>query len=109
MIEMLDSWVLESYRNANIFIGITMVILIGSIIVLYVMGKKIGKPDERTNLIYLKVVSCMFTTQIIMNGVFIIFVNNNIENSGQIFILFQGIVFLVGAIYSIKLYRIDFK
>lgn len=47
----------------------------------------------------------MFTTQIIMNAIFISLVDSNIEYFRQFFLLFQGIVFLIGAIYAIRLYR----
>ncbi|HDR7179516.1 TPA: 6-aminohexanoate hydrolase, partial [Bacillus cereus] len=71
--------------------------------------KKIGKPDERTNAIYLKITSRMFTTQILMNAIFISLVGKDIENFRQIFILFEAFVFFIGAIYSFKLYRQEYK
>ena len=71
--------------------------------------QKIGKPDERTNAIYFKIISCMFTTQILMNAIFISLVGKDIENFRQIFILFEAFVFFIGAIYSFKLYRQEYK
>lgn len=109
MIEVLNNWMLESSRNFNIIVGLTMALYVGSLLVLLYISKKFGKPDERTNTIYLKIVSCMFTTQLIMNTIFITLVDRNIEYFRQFFILFQGIVFLVGAIYAFRLYRKDFK
>ncbi len=76
---------------------------------LLLFTKKIGKPDERTNAIYLKITSRMFTTQILMNAIFISLVGKDIENFRQIFILFEAFVFFVGAIYSFKLYRQEYK
>ena len=70
---------------------------------------KIGKPVERTNTIYLKITSRMFTTQILMNAIFISLVGKDIENFHQIFILFEAFVFFIGAIYSFKLYRQEYK
>ncbi len=75
----------------------------GSVIALIIIYKKIGKPDERTNAIYLKITSRMFTTQILMNAIFISLVGR------QIFILFEAFVFFIGAIYSFKLYRQEYK
>ncbi len=75
----------------------------------YYYLQKIGKPDERTTPIYFKIISCMFTTQILMNCIFISLVGKDIENFRQIFILFEAFVFFVGAIYSFKLYRQEFK
>ena len=71
--------------------------------------QKIGKADERTNAIYLKITSRMFTTQILMNAIFISLVGKDIENFRQIFILFEAFVFFIGAIYSFKLYRQEYK
>ncbi|PWW28871.1 hypothetical protein DFO73_105107 [Cytobacillus oceanisediminis] len=109
MIDVLNNWMLESSQNFNVIVGLTMVLYVGSLVVLWYICNKFGKPDERTNAIYLKIISCMFTTQLIMNAIFISLVDRNIEYFRQFFILFQGIVFLVGAIYAFRLYRKDFK
>ncbi|GIN86304.1 hypothetical protein J6TS2_26900 [Heyndrickxia sporothermodurans] len=109
MIDLLNKWMLESTQNFNIIVGITAILLLGSIIVLFIFSKKMGQPDERTNAIYLKIISCMFTTQIIMNAIFISLVDHNTEYFRQFFLLFQGIVFLIGAIYTVGQYRKEFK
>ncbi|MFS8350519.1 6-aminohexanoate hydrolase [Bacillus nitratireducens] len=109
MIDLLNKWMLESTGNFNIVVGLTALLFLGSVIALIIIYKKIGKPDERTNPIYFKIISCMFTTQILMNCIFISLVGKDIENSRQIFILFEAFVFFVGAIYSFKLYRQEFK
>ncbi|PFR83636.1 6-aminohexanoate hydrolase [Bacillus cereus] len=98
----------ESTDNFNIVVGFTTLLWVGSVIVLFIIGKKFGQPDERTNAIYLKIVSCMFFTQLIMNGAFISLVGKDMYFR-QFFILFEAIVFFVGAIYSFKLYRQEFK
>ncbi|MFB6738138.1 6-aminohexanoate hydrolase, partial [Bacillus toyonensis] len=66
-------------------------------------------PYERTNAIYLKITSRMFTIQILMNTIFISLVGKDIENFRQIFILFEAFVFFIGAIYSFKLYKQEYK
>ncbi|UPL47406.1 MULTISPECIES: 6-aminohexanoate hydrolase [Bacillus] len=109
MIDLLNKWMLESTGNFNIVVGLTTLLFLGSVIALIIIYKKIGKPDERTNPIYFKIISCMFTTQILMNCIFISLVGKDIENFRQIFILFEAFVFFVGAIYSFKLYRQEFK
>ncbi len=109
MIDLLNKWMLESTDNFNIFVGFTSLLMLGSAIVLFIMMKKFGKPDERTNAIYLKVISCMFGTQIVTNAIFISLVGKDIETFRQIFILFEAFVLFVGAIYSFKLYRQEFK
>ncbi|KAB2391317.1 MULTISPECIES: 6-aminohexanoate hydrolase [Bacillus cereus group] len=109
MIDLLNKWMLESTGNFNIVVGLTALLFLGSVIALIIIYKKIGKPDERTNPIYLKTISCMFTTQILMNCIFISLVGKDIENFRQIFILFETFVFFVGVIYSFKLYRQEFK
>ncbi|MGH0942972.1 6-aminohexanoate hydrolase [Bacillus mycoides] len=109
MIDLLNKWMLESTGNFNIVVGLTALLFLGSVIALIIIYKKIGKPDERTNPIYFKIISCMFTTQILMNCIFISLVGKDIKNFRQIFILFEAFVFFVGAIYSFKLYRQEFK
>lgn len=109
MIDVLNNWMLESSQNFNIIVGLTAIIYVGALSVLLYVRIQLGKPDERTNGLYFKIVSCMFTTQLIMNAIFISWVDSDIEYFRQFFILFQGIVFLVGAIYSFRLFRKDFK
>ncbi|MCU5041205.1 6-aminohexanoate hydrolase, partial [Bacillus thuringiensis serovar aizawai] len=46
---------------------------------------------------------------ILMNAIFISLVGKDIENFRQIFILFEAFVFFIGAIYSFKLYRQEYK
>jgi hypothetical protein len=109
MIDVLDKWMLESTSHFNTIAAITMILYVGSWIALFIIGKRFGKPDERTNGIYLKITSCMFLTQLIMNGLFITFIERDIEYFRQFFLLFQGIVFLVGAVYAFGLYRKEYK
>jgi len=109
MIDVLDKWMLESVGNFNIFVGVMTFIYIGSLLVLFFVGKKFGKPDERTNAIYLKIISSMFTTQLIVTTIFISLVDSNIVYFRQFLLLFQAIVFLVGAINAFRLYKKDFN
>ncbi|MCU4980992.1 6-aminohexanoate hydrolase (plasmid) [Bacillus cereus] len=109
MIDLLNKWMLESTGNFNIVVGLTALLFFGSVIALIIIYKKIGKRDERTNPIYFNIISCMFTTQILMNCIFISLVGKDIENFRQIFILFEAFVFFIGAIYSFKLYRQEYK
>lgn len=109
MINVLDRWMLENVYNFNIFVTIMMLIYVGSLLVLFFIGKKFGKPDERTNAIYLKIISSMFTTQLIMTGLFISLVDSNIHHFRQFLLLFQAFVFLVGAISAFRLYQKDFR
>ncbi|WP_459500473.1 6-aminohexanoate hydrolase [Bacillus sp. C1] len=109
MIDLLNNWMLESTDNFNIVVGLTTILFLGSVIVLFIIGKKFGQPDERTNGIYFKITSVMFTTQLIMNGIFISLVDKDIEHFRQFFILFEAVVFFVGAVYSFRLYRKEFK
>ncbi|MBE7127627.1 6-aminohexanoate hydrolase [Bacillus mycoides] len=108
MIDQLNNWMLESTDNFNIFVGFTSLLMLGSAIVLFIIYKKIGKPDERTNTIYLKITYSMFVTQILMNSLFISLVSKDMYFR-QFFILTQALVFFIGAIYSIKLYRKECK
>ncbi|PEE83551.1 6-aminohexanoate hydrolase [Bacillus toyonensis] len=109
MIDLLNKWMLESTGNFNIVVGLTALLFLGSVIALIIIYKKIGKPDEKTNGIYFKIISCMFSTQILMNCIFISLVGKDIEHFRQIFILFEALVIFVGAIYSFKLYKQECK
>ncbi|MEB8775318.1 6-aminohexanoate hydrolase, partial [Bacillus cereus] len=71
MIDLLNKWMLESTANFNIVVGLTALLFLGSVIALIIIYKKIGKSVERTNTIYLKITSLMFTTQILINDIFI--------------------------------------
>ncbi|HDR8323303.1 TPA: 6-aminohexanoate hydrolase, partial [Bacillus cereus] len=53
MIDLLNKWMLESTANFNIVVGLTALLFLGSVIALIIIYKKIGKPVERTNAIYL--------------------------------------------------------
>ncbi|AIK35555.1 MULTISPECIES: hypothetical protein [Bacillus] len=108
MLDLLNNWMSESTDNFNIFVGFTSLLMLGSAIVLFIIYKKIGKPDERTNTIYLKITYCMFVTQILMNSIFTSLVSKDMYFR-QFFILTQALVFFIGAIYSIKLYRKECK
>ncbi|PEL26246.1 6-aminohexanoate hydrolase [Bacillus pseudomycoides] len=108
MIKLLDNWMLESVENFNFFVGFIALLWVGSAIVLFIIGKKFGQPDERTNGIYFKIISCMFITQMITNSIFSL-VDRDIVYFRQIFVLCQAVVFFVGAIYSFSLYRKEFK
>ena len=109
MIDVLNNWMLQSSQNFNIIVSITVFIYAISIGTLFLITRKFGRSDERTEAINLKIVSTMFTTQIIMNALFISWVDSHIDFFRQVFILFQGITFLVGAIYALKLYKDDFR
>jgi hypothetical protein len=105
MIDLLDRWMLESSVNFNVFVGMMMLIYMGSIVALFFIGKKVGKPNEKTNAIYLRVISSMFFTQLIMTGLFISLVDSNIHNFRQFLLLFQAIVLLIGAVSAFGFYQ----
>ena len=109
MIDLLNNWMLKSSQNFNIIVGVTTFLYAVSVIVLVIIIRKFGKSDERTETITLKIVSTMFITKLIMNTLFILLVDSQIDFFRQIFILFEGITFLVGAVYAFKLYRQDFS
>ncbi|WP_454072463.1 hypothetical protein [Enterococcus alishanensis] len=71
--------------------------------------KRFGKPDERTNGIFLKITGTMFGTAMIVSALFISLVDKNIQNFRQIYLLMQSFIFIVGAIESVYLYVKDFR
>lgn len=107
--EMLNDWMSESSQNFNVIIALIIILHVGSVAVFLYVSKKFGEKDERTNGIYRKVCTLMFSTQLITNALFIYFVDSDIEHFRQLFMLLEGFVFLVGAIYSVRLYRKDLK
>lgn len=109
MIELLNEWMLESSANFNSIVALITVLSLGSLLVLFFICRKFGRPDERTNAVYFKISSRMFIAQVIMNALFISLVDSDIEYFRQFFLLFQGVVFFIGAIYAFVLYRKDFK
>jgi len=109
MIEVLDKWMSEDIGNFNLIVGILSILTIVSMITLIWVWKRFGKPDERTNGIFLKITGTMFVTAMIVSALFISLVDKNIQNFRQIYLLMQSFIFIVGAIESVYLYVKDFR
>lgn len=62
LINILDKWMDSSINNFNTFVVIITILAIVSCIAIVYFSMKIGKPDERTSLVYFKISSTMFTT-----------------------------------------------
>lgn len=107
MIDMLNNWLGSSINNFNTFVGITMGIVILSLIVMFYFGYKIGKPDERTYIIHLKIYRVMFVT--------ILFSISALMNwsDGSYFRQYLSLVLsltcLSGAVASVYQYNKDFN
>lgn len=98
----LKSWVEQSTGNWNILIGVGFVLLIGSAIFTYVFYKKIGRDDERTNIIFLKSSFCMLLTIVLCDVVF------PKDYMWNIFFLFKyTLAFLASGIYMAIQYKKD--
>lgn len=109
MIEMLDKWMSKDIGNFNLIVGILSILTLVSIITLIWVWKRFGKPDERTNGIFLKITGTMFVTAMVVSALFISLVDKNIQNFRQIYLLMQSFIFIVGAIESVYLYVKDFR
>lgn len=109
MINVLDNWMSESVTNFNGVVGITTVVTIISVAVLFWVWKQFGKPDERTNGIFLKITGTMFITSMIVSALFVSWVDKDVQNFRQIYLIMQSPIFIVGAVYSVILYQKDFK
>lgn len=109
MITMLDNWMSGSITNFNLIVGITTMATLVSLGVLLWVWKQFGRPDERTNGIFLKITGTMFLTAMIVSALFIGWVDKDIHNFRQIYLIMQSFIFIVGAVYSVILYLKDFK
>lgn len=109
MINVLDKWMSESITNFNIVVGGITILMLVSVGVLLWVWKQFGKPDERTNGLFFKITAAMFIMSMLTSSIFIAWVDKDIQNFRQIFLLLESLVFLVGAVYSVLLYLKEFK
>ncbi len=105
MIDVLDKWMDSSVYNFNMFVGITAILAIISIIAILYFYKKIGKPDERTSIIYLKVSNTMFSTLVLLIAIYISLVDSTIIYFRQYLIFIFSISLLSGAVMSAIQYK----
>lgn len=108
MINMLDRWMDSSIYNFNIFVGVTMVLAVISIIGLVYFYSKMGKPDERTYIINLKILKTMFRSLIVLLGIYISWVDKDIIYFRQYLIFIITLTFFIGAITAAIQYKKDF-
>lgn len=100
----LKTWAEESTSNWNMLVGIGFVWVFISLILLFVLFKKMGKADERTKQIQLRS-ALMMLLIIIFCDIFF-----PKEYMWQIFFLFKyAIAFFVTVIYLTLQYRRDFS
>ncbi|NTU25539.1 DUF2178 domain-containing protein [Bacillus tequilensis] len=98
------SWAEFSPGNWNIILGVGLLLLMGSMIFTYVLYKKIGKEDERTNKIFLKSSFYMLVAIILCDVIF------PKEYMWNIFFLYKyALAFLAAGIYLAAQYRKDFS
>ncbi|MBS5954530.1 MAG: hypothetical protein KIB53_11970 [Paraclostridium bifermentans] len=107
MIDMLNNWLGSSTSNFNVFVGITMGIVILSLIVMFYFGHKIGKSDERTYIIHLKIYRVMFVTILLLLSVLINWSDGSYFR--QHISLVISLTFLSGAVASVYQYNKDFN
>lgn len=99
----LKTWAEQSTGNWNMLVGIGFLLIMGSAIFLYVLYKKIGQEDERTNQIFLKSSYFMLLAIILCDIVF------PKDDMWTIFFMFKySLAFLAGGIYLAVQYRRDF-
>ncbi|WP_163582810.1 DUF2178 domain-containing protein [Gracilibacillus saliphilus] len=99
----LRTWAEQSPGNWNILLGSGFVLLVVGMILIFVFTKKMGKGDERTNLINLK------SSLIMLCGIVICDLIFPKEYMWQIFFLFKyGLAFIASGIYLVVQYKRDF-
>lgn len=100
----LKTWMEKSNGNWNIILGLGFILLLTGIVLVYTFTKKIGRDDERTNLIYLKSAYAMLLVIVVLDLVF------PKEYMWQIFFLFKySLAFIVSGMYLAIQYKKDFK
>lgn len=100
----LRTWAEQSTGNWNILIGVGFLLVMASAIFVYVMYKKIGQEDERTNQIFLKSSLCMLVAIVLCDVIF------PKEYMWTIFFLFKySLAFLASGIYMAIQYKKDFS
>lgn len=100
----LKSWAEQSTENWNILIVVGFFLVMGSAILAYVMHRKMGANDERTNIISLKSVYSVLGVIILCDMIF------PKDYMWNIFFLFKyGLAFLAGGIYLVVQYKKDFS
>ncbi|MDK2587260.1 hypothetical protein QOZ83_15545 [Romboutsia sedimentorum] len=107
MIDMLNNWLGSSISNFNTFVGITMGIVVLSLIVMFYFAHKIGKPDERTYIIHLKIYRVMFVTIFFLLAVLMNWSDGSYFR--QHITLVISLTLLSGAIASVYQYNKDFN
>lgn len=99
----LKSWAEQSQGNWNILIVIGFLLVFVGGILTYVLQKKMGEADERTDQIKLK------SAFIVLSGVVLCDVIFPKEYMWQIFFLFKySLAFLASAVYLAIRYKKDF-
>lgn len=97
MIETLDVW-LNTSTNFNIFVGVTMIAMIASLCTMYIASRKIGKRDERTSQIYLKISNTTLIVLLMLLSIFISLVGADVVHFRQILIAMIALAIGCGAI-----------
>lgn len=99
----LRSWAEETTGNWSLLVGFGFILLIGSVIFAYVLYRKMGKDDERTNVIFLRSSYCMLLTIVLCDIFF------PKEYMWTIFFLYKyTFAFLAAGIYLAIKYKKDF-
>ena len=101
MIDLLDKWMASSVYNFNIFVGITTILAIISLVAIFYFCNKIGKPDERTSIIYFKISNTMFSTLILLIAVYISWVDSTTIYFRQYLIFIFSLSLFSGAVISV--------
>ncbi|OLS36295.1 hypothetical protein BTR22_12390 [Alkalihalophilus pseudofirmus] len=99
--QLLDQWLASDKMNFHLFIGITTIIALGSVVVLIVMAKKIGSEHLH---IKLKIDRAMFVTLLSLITGFVLFVPAEMIFYKQYVGSMVVISILVGAVASSYFY-----
>lgn len=109
LINVLDKWMSNNINNFNTFVAIITIVAIVSLIAIVYFSMKIGKLDERTSLVYLKILRAMFITLLISLSTYISLVDSSIIYNRQYLICTIVLALFVGAIMSAIQFKKEFN
>lgn len=104
----LDNWLNHS-ENFNLFIGLITVLGLISIIAYTLLLNKIGKKDEYSTGIRLRITHVMFATWAVLFIIFIAWVPDSMVHMKQMVYLCMALTAFAGAVSAAYYYIRDFR
>ncbi|AST06338.1 hypothetical protein C289_2640 [Anoxybacillus ayderensis] len=104
MLNRIDLWIENDISHFNVFVGIILIIFILSTITIVFLNYKLGKKDERKNLIQLKVSKVVCISLIVFLCFYLLTAENDLTYEKQYLTLGISLSLFSGAIACIYYY-----